>query len=61
MHFESQRNLYRETLSINTTDKKEFLDGRESFLKNFDSFISNLNLDYGSDALQEQVDSYIDQ
>ena len=61
LHYESQKNLYRETIGLRTDSEKDYIDDRNVFMKNFESFLNNLDIDNDPEVLQEQVDSYIDQ
>lgn len=58
-HYEEEENLFRETLAITPDNEGMFKDERNAFMKNFEDFLNNLDLDHDPNKLQQQVDSYI--
>jgi hypothetical protein len=61
IHYETPDNLWRDTLSIEVNKDHIFKDERDAFIKNFNNFLNNLDIDKDPSKLQEQVDSYIEQ
>jgi len=61
LHLETPNGLWRDTLSITANKENIFNDERNAFMKNFEDFLANLDIDNDPKKLQQQVDSYIEQ